>query len=178
MRYLRCMAILVLTMAYGLVAYADLPKIGEPAPGFNLPDQQQRMHSLADYRGKWVVLYFYPKDDTPGCTREACAFRDDMQQLSALGSQVLGISVDDTKSHQAFADKYHLPFPLLSDTTARVAMAYGAFNDWLVMKFAKRYTFLIDPAGKIARTYLDVDTSKHSGEIIADLKQLQAHHAR
>ena len=178
MRFLRCIATLILTMTYGLLAHADIPRVGGLAPEFNLPDQQQRMHSLSDYRGKWVVLYFYPKDDTPGCTREACAFRDDMQQLSALGAQVLGISVDDTQSHQAFAEKYHLPFPLLSDTTAKVAIAYGAFNDWLVMKFAKRYTFLIDPAGKLVRAYLDVDTSKHSSEIIADLKWLQAHPAK
>ena len=153
---------------------AEVPQAGTPAPAFSLPDQDNHVRRLADFRGKWVVLYFYPKDDTPGCTKEACSFRDDIQQFGALGAQVLGVSVDDTVSHAAFAKKYHLPFPLLSDKDATAAKAYGAFSDLVVMKFAKRYTFLIDPAGKIAKTYLDVDTSRHSTQVIADLKQLMA----
>ncbi len=152
---------------------ADLPKIGQAAPGFALPDQAKRVHKLSDYAGQWVVLYFYPKDDTPGCTKEACSFRDDLVQLEKLGAKVVGISVDDSESHAKFAEKYHLPFPLLADTDGQVAERYGAINDLLVIRIAKRYTFLIDPQGKIARTYLSVDTSRHSQEIIDDLKKLQ-----
>ncbi len=153
------------------MARAEVPQSGNIAPVFSLPDQDKHTRRLGDFRGKWVVLYFYPKDDTPGCTAEACSFRDDLQQLDDLGAQVLGVSVDDTSSHARFARKYHLPFPLLSDKDASTAKAYGAFSDWGVMQFAKRYTFLIDPSGKIAKSYLDVDTSRHSTEIIADLRQ-------
>jgi peroxiredoxin Q/BCP len=152
---------------------AEVPAVGSTAPGFSLPDQAGATRRLADWRGRWVVLYFYPKDDTPGCTTEACAFRDDLAELAALGAQVVGISVDDTLSHKAFAEKYQLPFPLLSDATAEVARQYGALSDWLVMKVAKRYTFLVDPAGRIGKVYLSVDASRHSKEIVADLKVLQ-----
>ncbi len=152
---------------------AEVPAVGSEAPVFSLKDQHGKTQQLADYRGKWVVLYFYPKDDTPGCTEQACKFRDDLAQLTALGAQVLGISVDDTASHAKFAAKYNLPFPLLADEGGKVARAYGAFADWGVFTYAKRYTFLIDPKGAIAKTYLKVDTSKHSADIIADLKQLQ-----
>lgn len=151
---------------------ADVPAAGSAAPEFALPDQGGRTVRLADYRGKWVVLYFYPKDDTPGCTEEACAFRDDLAKLTQLGAQILGVSVDDTASHAAFAKKHGLPFPLLADVDAGTATRYGAVKDVWVTRFAKRYTFLIDPQGRIARTYLKVDTSRHSAEIIADLKQL------
>jgi peroxiredoxin Q/BCP len=150
----------------------ELPKVGEAAPDFELPDQNGAMHRLKEYAGKWLVLYFYPKDDTPGCTQEACAFRDDMHKLTALGAQVVGISVDDSASHAAFAQKYHLPFPLLADKTTVVAARYGALTDLGVFRFAKRYTFLIDPQGRVARVYVKVETSKHSQEIIEDLKQL------
>jgi peroxiredoxin Q/BCP len=153
---------------------AEVPPVGSIAPGFSLPDQKGALRNLTEWRGRWVVLYFYPKDDTPGCTAEACAFRDDLAELSALGAQVVGISVDDTLSHKAFAEKYSLPFPLLADATAEVATKYGALSNWLVMKLAKRYTFLLDPAGRIAKVYLEVDTSRHSKEITADLKLLQA----
>lgn len=149
----------------------EVPARGQAAPGFNLPDQNGKTHALQDYRGKWVVLYFYPKDDTPGCTQEACTFRDDLQKLTVLGAQIVGISVDDTASHAEFAKKYHLPFPLLADKDGAVAKSYGALTDLLVMKIAKRYTFLIDPRGKIAKTYLKVDTSRHSQEVIDDLKK-------
>jgi peroxiredoxin Q/BCP len=164
------LALLALTSA----AWAEVPAIGGAAPGFSLPDQNGALRRLAEWRGKWVVLYFYPKDDTPGCTTEACAFRDDLAKLTEQGAQVVGISVDDTLSHKAFADKYHLPFPLLADAKGEVALQYGALSDWLVVKVAKRYTFLIDPDGRIAKTYLSVDASRHSNEIIADLKALQA----
>ncbi len=168
--------VLALILAWGALpglALAAVPTEGSMAPEFSLPDQAGSVRRLADWRGKWVVLYFYPKDDTPGCTTEACSFRDDLAKLTALGAQVVGVSVDDSASHKAFADKYHLPFPLLADASAEVATRYGALSDWLVMKMAKRYTFLIDPAGKVAKVYLSVDTSRHSAEIVADLKRLQ-----
>ena len=153
---------------------AELPKVGGPAPGFDLPDQNGERHNLGEFAGKWLVLYFYPKDDTPGCTQEACAFRDDMHKLAAMGAQVVGISVDDSESHAEFAKKYHLPFPLLADKSAEVAARYGALTNLWLVKFAKRYTFLIDPQGKIAKVYEKVETSRHSTEIIDDLRQLAA----
>jgi thioredoxin-dependent peroxiredoxin len=158
-------------------ARAEVPAGGTAAPEFSLPDQSGAPRRLTEWRGRWVVLYFYPKDDTPGCTTEACSFRDDISVITALGAQVVGISVDDTVSHKAFAEKHRLPFPLLSDATAEAAKRYGAVSDWLVMKVAKRYTFIIDPAGRIAKVYLAVDPSRHSQEIVADLKLLQGRQA-
>lgn len=152
----------------------DLPEVGKPAPNFNLPDQHGRQHALQDYRGKWLVLYFYPKDDTPGCTQEACAFRDDLNQLTELGAQVIGISVDDSDSHAEFARKYHLPFPLLADRHGEVADSYGALLNLAILKIARRFTFLIDPQGNINKEYLSVETSRHSKEIIDDLKKLNS----
>jgi thioredoxin-dependent peroxiredoxin len=164
--------LLVFLATSWMACAAGVPAVGSPAPEFSLPDQAGRTLRLADYRGKWVVLYFYPKDDTPGCTEEACTFRDDQAALTLLGAQVVGISLDDTASHAAFAKKYSLPFPLLADTDAKVSASYGAVTNLVVAKFARRYTFLIDPQGRIARAYLNVDTSRHSAEIIADLKRL------
>ena len=158
-----------------LAAWADdVPVVGAMAPAFSLADQSGREVSLDSLRGKWLVLYFYPKNDTPGCTEEACSFRDDMAELTKLGAQIVGVSITETASNAEFASKYHLPFALLADKDGAVAKRYGAFSDWLVTRFAHRYTFLIDAQGKIAKSYLKVDTSKHSAEIIADLKQLSS----
>jgi len=154
-------------------AQAAVLEAGQPAPDFALPDQQGKTRKLADWRGKWLVLYFYPKNDTPGCTEEACTFRDDWLQLQALGAEVVGISVDSSASHAAFAQKYKLPFPLLADEKGEVAARYGTLSDWVVFKYARRYTFVIDPQGRLAKAYRSVDTAKHSAEIVADLKQLQ-----
>jgi peroxiredoxin Q/BCP len=159
---------------FSIAAAAAVPAVGTQAPAFSLPDQHGKLRQLNDWRGQWVVLYFYPKDDTPGCTTEACNFRDDWLQLSAMKAQVVGISVDSSTSHQAFAEKYHLPFPLLADVKGEVAVRYGAISDWKLFKFAKRYTFLIDPQGRIAKTYLSVNAARHSTELMADLLQLQA----
>lgn len=177
MKILLFIALILATfLAYRqLNAGGKTPKIGEPAPQFRLADPQLKVHTLADYAGKWLVLYFYPKDDTPGCTKEACHFRDDFVQLEKLGATVVGISVDDTGSHAKFAEKYRLPFTLLSDTDGKVAQSYGALNNLGVLKIAKRYTFLIDPQGNLAKVYLSVEASKHSQEIIEDLKALQGH---
>jgi peroxiredoxin Q/BCP len=175
MKWLAVVAALIVFAAL-LVARAarsgELPQVGNPAPDFNLPDQNGKLHTLQDFRGKWLVLYFYPKDDTPGCTQEACAFRDDLNQITQLGAQVVGVSVDDTDSHAEFAKKYHLPFPLLADKTTETAARYGALLNLYLIKFARRYTFLIDPQGNINKVYLSVETSRHSKQIIEDLKRL------
>ena len=150
-------------------------RINDDAPDFALNDAQGHTHHLSDYAGKYLVLYFYPKDDTPGCTKEACQFRDDLTQLEKLGAQVVGISIDNSASHASFAKKYHLPFPLLADVDGSVASRYHALSNFLVIKIAKRYTFLINPTGKIVKIYKNVDTSKHSQQIIDDLKLMQNH---
>jgi peroxiredoxin Q/BCP len=154
-------------------AQAAALETGQAAPDFVLPDQDGKTRKLADWRGKWLVLYFYPKNDTPGCTTEACNFRDDWLLLQELGAAVVGVSVDTSAAHAAFAQKYKLPFPLLADAKGEVASSYGALSDWWVYKFAKRQTFVIDPQGRIARIYRSVDSDKHSAEIVADLKQLR-----
>jgi peroxiredoxin Q/BCP len=173
MKWLLVAATLIVALLAVRAALAgDQPKPGDAAPDFNLPDQHGAHHTLAQYRGKYLVLYFYPKDDTPGCTQEACSFRDDLDKLSRMGAQVVGISVDDAESHAEFAKKYHLPFTLLADKGGTVAKSYGTLLNLRLVKFAHRYTFLINPGGKISRVYLNVDTSRHSDEIIRDLKQL------
>ena len=141
---------------------AALPAAGASAPGFSLADQAGKTRTLAEFRGKWVVLYFYPKDDTPGCTEEACKFRDDIYALSQMGAQVIGVSLD--------AKKYSLPFPLLADPSGAVTASYGALPQG--SRYAKRYTFLVDPAGKVAKVYTSVETSRHSVEVIEDLKRM------
>lgn len=153
---------------------ANTLTIGNQAPDFNLPNATGKMVSMANYKGSWLVLYFYPKDDTPACSKEACHFRDDLVQLEKLGAKVVGVSVDDGRSHSEFAKKYNLPFPLLSDVNGKVADSYGALTNLFVIKIAKRYTFLIDPQGKLQKSYLSVDTSKHSQQIIDDLIKLKS----
>ena len=151
-------------------AHAAVPAAGAAAPAFSLADQSGKVRSLAEFRGKWLVLYFYPKDDTPGCTEEACNFRDDIFALEKMGAQVVGVSLDDSASHAQFAKKYSLPFPLLADTSGAVTRSYGALTEG--SRYARRYTFLIDPAGMVAKVYTSVETSRHSVEVIEDLKRL------
>ncbi len=153
-------------------ANSNLPRTGDAAPGFSLPDQNGKLRTNAEFRGKWLVLYFYPKDDTPGCTEQACAFRDDLHELTALGAGIVGVSVDDTLSHLEFAKKYSLPFPLLSDAKGKVAAKYGSVYDLGLIQFARRNTFLIDPQGRVAKVYVGADTSRNSREVIDDLKKL------
>jgi peroxiredoxin Q/BCP len=164
---------LLVGVSLQLRASQDVPKPGTIAPDFALPDQHGVLRRLGDFRGKWVVLYFYPKDETPGCTTEACAFRDDWQALSELNAQVIGISLDNAQSHAQFATKYQLPFALLSDASGEVVARYGALTNLLLLKWAKRYTFVIAPDGKIARAYLDVDPSRHSREVIEFLTSVK-----
>lgn len=149
------------------------PSVGEPAPVFSLLDQNSESQSLQKYRGKWLVLYFYPKDDTPGCTTEACNFRDDYFRIKALNAAVIGVSLDDVSSHKAFAEKYHLPFPLLADKDHKVAEAYGVLTRFGPMRFASRQTFIIDPEGNIAHHYPSVSAGRHAAEIIAYLEKVK-----
>ncbi len=153
---------------------AESLSVGDRAPEFELPDQTGQLHSLEDYRDQWVVLYFYPKDETPGCTTEACEFRDNVFAFRKLNAQILGVSMDDVESHRNFAEKYSLPFPLLADVDGLTADAYGVKTRMLGMTVAKRQTFIIAPDGRIARHYQKVSPAEHSAEVIADLRDLSA----
>lgn len=148
-------------------------EVGNAAPDFELQDQYMKTHNLEKYSGKWVVVYFYPKDDTPGCTTEACSFRDEIFKVRALGAEILGISLDSTESHAKFAEKHGLPFPLLSDAKGETAEDYGCLTEFKGMTVAARNTFIVDPQGNISKIYRKVDPKTHSAQIIADLKTLQ-----
>ncbi len=160
-------------MLFFASANASGLSVGDMAPGFDLTDQQGRQHRLADYRGQWLVLYFYPKDDTPGCTKEACSLRDEFAAFRQLDVAVLGVSLDDTASHEAFAKKYRLPFPLLSDSGGKVAKAYGSLGGFGPIRYAKRHTFIIGPDGRIAQVWRKVDPGAHSGELLEALRALR-----
>jgi len=149
------------------------PQVGQPAPAFRLQDQNGHWRSPADYHGHWLVLYFYPKDFTPGCTTEVCTFRDDVAKLRQAGADVVGVSLDDVKSHAEFAAKYHVPFPLLSDANRRVAISYGVLTSAVGLHFARRTTFLIDPNGKIAKIYREVDPKENAKQVLSDLNTLK-----
>jgi peroxiredoxin Q/BCP len=150
---------------------ADI-NIGQKAPTFNLQDQNGAWHKLEDYKGQWVVLYFYPKDGTPGCTTEACNFRDNIFEFQKLNTQILGVSLDNVKSHQEFSEKYSLPFPILADVDKSCAENYGVLGKFMLMTIAKRQSFIINPDGEIVKHYKKVDSDIHSAEVINDLKQL------
>ena len=156
-------------------ARADAPAVGSAAPGFTLQDQKGDTHRLADYKGGWVVLYFYPKDDTPGCTTEACALRDNIFAFRRAGATILGISIDDVASHKAFAEKHSLPFTLLADSSKQTARDYGVLVKMMgLIEYAQRDTFLIDPQGRIARHWPKVDPKEHSDIVLKELLALQA----
>ncbi|GBC85949.1 Putative peroxiredoxin bcp [bacterium HR11] len=163
------------TLALGTLGLARAEKSavreGQPAPDFTLKDQDGRDVALSALRGKWVVLYFYPKDDTPGCTKEACAFRDFIEQYRALGAEVLGVSVDDTASHKKFHQKYNLNFHLLADPDKRVTRMYGVLNP---LGWARRVTFVIDPQGIVRKVFPKVDVGVHSQEVLDFLKSAMA----
>lgn len=146
----------------------DVLTIGDTAPEFKLKDNSGRLHSLLDYKGKIVALYFYPKDNTRGCTEQACNLRDNFSALSDSGVIILGVSYDDSVSHAAFSEKYQLPFPLLSDTDKSVAKAYGAYKG--ENSNPARITAIIDKDGKILNIITDVQTGKHSDQILSAIK--------
>lgn len=148
--------------------------VGTAAPVVKLPDQNGKPFDLASLRGKWIAFYFYPKNDTPGCTEEAKQFRDSHAALLAKNVVVVGVSVDDVESHKAFAAKHTLPFTLLADTDGRVAKAFGVLRGFGPVKFAGRETFLIDPQGTIVYHYPDVNTRAHAAQVLADVQKLQA----
>ncbi|CAG1773167.1 MAG: peroxiredoxin [Dokdonella sp.] len=167
--------LLALVVAFGAAcSFADEtlpsgPAAGQAAPEFRLQDQKGDWHTLKGEHGKWLVLYFYPKDFTPGCTTEVCAYRDDIVALRKAGADVLGVSLDDVKSHAEFAEKYHVPFRLLSDADGKVAKAYGVYVKRGPMEYARRETFLIDPQGIVAKRYTDVDPKENSKQVLTDL---------
>jgi peroxiredoxin Q/BCP len=147
------------------------PPLNQPAPDFTLPTNTGEGNiSLSDYRGKWVVLYFYPKDFTPGCTLEARRFQQDLPKYMAKNTQVLGVSADDVDSHAEFCDSEGLKFPLLADTTGDVSKAYGSWMGYVSL----RHTYLIDPQGILKEIYLGVNPAIHSAEVLARLEELQA----
>src|SRR5512139_3842045 len=146
---------------------------GSAAPDFALQDQNGQTHRLGDYAGRWLVLYFYPRDDTPLCTQEACRFRDDIGVLGGLDAAVVGVSVDDTRSHAGFARKYQLPFPLLSDPDGHTAAAYDSLLNLGLVRFARRHTFIIAPDGRIAARFDKVDPARHAEEVRDVLLGLQ-----
>jgi peroxiredoxin Q/BCP len=150
------------------------PEAGMTAPAFRLQDQAGVWHNSSEYRGKWLVLYFYPKDDTPGCTTQACEFRDNLFTFNKLGAAVVGISVDDVASHKQFAEEHSLPFTLLADSSKETAKAYGVLRSVLgLMEIASRETFIIDTEGRIAKHYRGVDPKGHSQAVLKDLRALQ-----
>ena len=153
-------------------ATAVVPKAGEAAPGFRLEDQNGKWISLAEQKGKWVVLYFYPKDNTPGCTTQACEFRDDIFGFRKANAVILGISVDDVASHKAFSEQHGLPFSILADYTKATATKYGVLTKMGPMEIASRQTFLIDPNGKIVKHYVvgRDDLAGHSKLVLTDIE--------
>lgn len=153
-------------------------KVGDQAPQLGLQDQDGKVHQIDDHAGHWLVLYFYPKDDTPGCTKEACAFRDEMADFEKMDTRILGISTDTPDRHAAFARKFRLSFPLLSDPGGKAARRYGALLNLGIARLAKRHSFIIDPAGQIARIYRRVEPATHTQTVLADLQALQSegHH--
>ncbi len=155
-----------------------MPGRGSAAPRFTLPDQEGREHALREYAGKWILLYFYPKDDTPGCTIEACAIRDQFKDFKDIGAVVLGISTDSVASHKKFAAAYELPFTLLADVHKEVVGMYGVFGERKFMgktyMGTRRTSFLIDPSLTIAKVYEKVKPETHAAEVISDLKALGA----
>jgi len=166
--------IIIMTCLLGLFssAFAEI-KVGEKAPNFTLNDQDNIKHTLSGYQGQWVVLYFYPKDDSPGCTTQACDFRDAVEHIINSKAIVFGISMDSVESHKDFSDKFNLPFSLLSDESGDASKAYESLRNFYVFKLSKRNTFIVDPTGNIAKIYLSVDPDTHAQMVLSDLSELQ-----
>ncbi len=163
--------------AFTVYSHADdntpMPQVGQQAPGFTLPSQDGSQISLDSFKGKWVVLYFYPKDMTSGCTREAHNFQADQDKYTKDNAVILGVSVDSVDSHKQFCTKENLTFRLLADPDKNVVKAYGSLGSFGPMVIAKRNTFLIDPTGKIVKVWTSVDPSKHSEEVLAELATVE-----
>jgi peroxiredoxin Q/BCP len=151
----------------------NVPAVGQQAPDFTLPSQDGTNISLNQFKGKWVVLYFYPKDNTPGCTIEAHNFQRDLSKYDSDGAVILGVSVDSADSHKGFCAKQGLTFKLLADTEKKVTDDYGSLKSMMGMKMAARNTFLIDPSGKIVKVWTGVSPGEHSEQVLAALQELQ-----
>jgi thioredoxin-dependent peroxiredoxin len=163
----------VMALAPGM-ALADLAPVGSAAPNFTLPSQEDKPVSLSDYRGKWVVLYFYPKDQTSGCTLEAHNFQNDLPKYQALNAVVLGVSLDTVESHKTFCTKDSLTFKLLADPDHKAIDAYGVpLRSFGMMHYAERTTFLISPSGKVLKEWTVKDIQSHSAEILAEIQSLK-----
>lgn len=170
--------IILVLLVPRLLSHSVTPAAGSQAPEFTLPSQVGSLVSLKDFRGKWVVLYFYPKDMTSGCTREAHNFQADQAKYAERNVVVLGVSVDSIDSHKKFCAKEGLNFKLLADTEHKVSDSYGSLTNLGVVKFSARHTFLIDPEGRIAKVYTSVNPAHHSEEVLAELDALQKNEAR
>ena len=170
---LLAVVLVLIVLVPRLLSHSAAPSEGSNAPDFTLRSQEGSPVSLKDYRGKWVVLYFYPKDQTPGCSREAHNFQVDQPKYDERNAVVLGVSLDSVDSHKKFGAKEGLNFKLLADTDHKVTDSYGSLTNLGLVKFAARHTFLIDRAGIVAKTYSSVDPVKHSNEILAELDLLQ-----
>jgi thioredoxin-dependent peroxiredoxin len=167
------LVVIVAVFLFLLRSQPATPAMGSSAPDFTLPSQEGSLVSLKDYRGKWVVLYFYPKDETAGCSREARNFQADQPKYAERNAIVLGVSVDSVQSHKKFCAKEGLNFKLLADTAHNVSNAYGSLTNFGIVKFSSRHTFLIDPDGNVAKVYTTVNPFAHSQEVLAGLDALQ-----
>ena len=147
--------------------------LGKPAPEFKLKNSYGELVALERFKGKWLLVFFYPKDDTPRCTKEACSLRDNYTEIQKLNANIVGISIDSSDSHKDFKEKYNLPFMLLSDPDGKTAKKYGALNNFFIFKLAKRQSFIIDPDGIIRRVYQDVLPSNHAQDIKNDLETFE-----
>lgn len=169
--------VLIALLAFSAVAVAayttEVPAAGSPAPTFTLLTNEGKEAKLSDFKGKWVVLYFYPKDFTSGCTLEARNFQRDLDKYTKLNTVILGVSVDDAESHKSFCAKEGLNFKLLADTEAKVSDQYGSIMEYNGKKLSARNTFIIDPTGKIAKVFMKVGPAGHSDEVLAALAELQ-----
>src|ERR1700736_4278182 len=170
---LLAVVLVLLVLVPRLLSRSATPSEGSNAPDFTLPSQENSPIRLKDYLGQWVVLYFYPKDQTPGCSREAHNFQVDQPKYAERNAIVLGVSLDSVDSHKKFCAKEGLNFKLLADTEHKVTDSYGSLTNLGLVKFAARHTFVIDPKGKIAKAYTSVDPLKHSAEVLAELELLQ-----
>jgi len=168
------LAALLLPLALEVANASAPPNEGTEAPAFRLQDQHGAWHTLDQYDGKWLVLYFYPKDGTPGCTKQVCAFRDEITKVRAAGAEVVGVSVDAVASHEKFAKEHSVPFPLLADVDKTAAKSYGVLTSKLGFEYARRDTFVIDPQRRIAKHYVDVDPEQNVNQVLADLARLKA----
>jgi thioredoxin-dependent peroxiredoxin len=171
-------AVAVVAVSLAVLALArrtgeKVPAVGTEAPDFTLNSQDDKAVSLHDYRGKWVVLYFYPKDMTPGCTIEAHNFQRDLAKYEAKNASILGVSVQDEKTHREFCAKDSLHFKLLADTKKQVSEKYDSLTNLGIIKLSSRHTFLIDPSGRVRKVWTKADVKKHSDEVLAALEELE-----